>query len=258
MSQDEKTFDGQCYCGARPRLSSPAIRVWAPAYCHCEYCRSWSAGPVNAFTLWKPEAVEVTQGADQIGEYHKNDRSYRQWCKVCGGHLLTRHPQCGTSSMSTQRRFPRFHLHLECTSTTRSTVLPHARMACPSSSDFPEELGGSGEALLNSARRSRLRALAGHPWNVCWESADTSCEPPSPRGSGRVVSRVPGPGRRRERRVASGKRADGVPRRSSPRPTTSGPAPSRRCCNFRVRNLEAMLAQLRAKGADVAEETPRK
>ena len=26
-------------------------------YCHCRSCRSWSGGPVNAFTLWKPEAV---------------------------------------------------------------------------------------------------------------------------------------------------------------------------------------------------------
>jgi hypothetical protein len=91
MSQDEKTFDGQCYCGA-VKIVVTGDPVGA-GYCHCASCRSWSAGPVNAFTLWKPEAVEVTQGADQIGEYHKNERSYRQWCKVCGGHLLTRHPE---------------------------------------------------------------------------------------------------------------------------------------------------------------------
>lgn len=29
-------------------------------YCHCESCRHWSAGPVNAFTLWKPEALQIT------------------------------------------------------------------------------------------------------------------------------------------------------------------------------------------------------
>jgi len=66
-----------------------------PATAIAAACRSWSAGPVNAFTLWKPEAVEVTQGEDQIGEYHNNERSYRQWCKNCGGHLLTLHPQWG-------------------------------------------------------------------------------------------------------------------------------------------------------------------
>ena len=25
-------------------------------YCHCRSCRSWSGGPVNAFSLWKPES----------------------------------------------------------------------------------------------------------------------------------------------------------------------------------------------------------
>jgi putative chitinase len=35
-------------------------------FCHCRSCRSWSAGPVNAFTLWKPENVKVTKGADLI------------------------------------------------------------------------------------------------------------------------------------------------------------------------------------------------
>ena len=37
----------------------------------------------------------MTQGEDQIGEYNANEQSYRQWCKVCGGHLLTRHPTWG-------------------------------------------------------------------------------------------------------------------------------------------------------------------
>ena len=43
-------------------------------YCHCRSCRSWSGGPVNAFSLWKPEAVVVTKG---------------------GGHLMTNHPPLG-------------------------------------------------------------------------------------------------------------------------------------------------------------------
>ena len=93
MSQDEKTFKGQCFCGAVTIVVTGDPE--GAGYCHCAACRSWSAGPVNAFTLWKPEAVKVTQGEDQIGEYHKNERSYRQWCKVCGGHLLTRHPEWG-------------------------------------------------------------------------------------------------------------------------------------------------------------------
>jgi hypothetical protein len=43
--------------------------------------------------LWKPEAVKVAKGAEHIGEFHKTERSYRQWCTVCGGDLMTRHPE---------------------------------------------------------------------------------------------------------------------------------------------------------------------
>ena len=43
--------------------------------------------------------------------------------------------------------------------------------------------------------------------------------------------------------------------RSSPRPTTSGSRSQQTMINFRVHDLHAMLAQLRLKGADVAQET---
>src|SRR5262249_3728772 len=90
MSEDEKTFDGQCYCGAvKIVVTGDAVGA---GYCHCANCRSWSAGPVNAFTLWPTDTVKVTEGEENIGEYHVTDQSYRQWCKLCGGHLLTRHP----------------------------------------------------------------------------------------------------------------------------------------------------------------------
>ena len=64
-------------------------------YCHCTSCRQWSAGPVNAFTLWKPDAVKITKGADNIGTYNKTPTSFRKWCKTCGGHVLTEHPPFG-------------------------------------------------------------------------------------------------------------------------------------------------------------------
>ncbi|HEV8106517.1 MAG TPA: GFA family protein, partial [Burkholderiales bacterium] len=73
-----KTYEGSCFCGAVHFIVSgePA----AMGYCHCESCRTWSAGPVNAFTLWKPEALKVTRGADSIGTYNKTPRSHRKWC----------------------------------------------------------------------------------------------------------------------------------------------------------------------------------
>jgi hypothetical protein len=35
-------------------------------YCHCTSCRSWSGGPVNAFSLWKPQAVRIASGAEHV------------------------------------------------------------------------------------------------------------------------------------------------------------------------------------------------
>ena len=87
------THKGRCFCGAveiEVRGTPEAM-----GYCHCGSCRSWSAGPVNAFTLWKPENVEVTKGADQLARFMKTNMSGRQFCKTCGGHVMADHPPLG-------------------------------------------------------------------------------------------------------------------------------------------------------------------
>ena len=58
------THKGECFCGAVHVEVSGEPE--AMGYCHCRSCRSWSGGPVNAFTLWKPNAVRVTAGAEQL------------------------------------------------------------------------------------------------------------------------------------------------------------------------------------------------
>src|SRR5437588_467434 len=88
---------GSCFCG------SVAIEVTgtpaAMGYCHCSSCRSWSAGPVNAFTLWNPNHVRVTKGAEFLGKFKKTDASDRQFCTRCGGHLMTAHPGLGLTDV---------------------------------------------------------------------------------------------------------------------------------------------------------------
>ena len=86
----DTTYSGTCFCGT-VKLTATGTPA-AMGYCHCESCRHWSAGPVNAVTLWDPGALKVTAGADSIGTYHQTPSSYRKWCKNCGGHLLTEHP----------------------------------------------------------------------------------------------------------------------------------------------------------------------
>ena len=56
---------GRCFCGAVEIEVEGAPE--GMGYCHCQSCRSWSGGPVNAFSLWKPEAVKVTKGRIRLG-----------------------------------------------------------------------------------------------------------------------------------------------------------------------------------------------
>ena len=114
-------------------------------YCHCESCRQWSAAPVNAFTLWKPEAVEVTHGKAHVGVYEKTPKSQRKWCTKCGGHLFTVHPLWGVvdvyAATIPQLRFePGLHVNYQ------ESVLP-IRDGKPKFSDMPREMGGSGVTL---------------------------------------------------------------------------------------------------------------
>src|SRR5690242_8370938 len=87
------TYHGSCFCGAVKLEVSGSPE--AMGYCHCRSCRSWSGGPVNAFSLWKPDSVRVTAGAEHIAAYRKTPLSLRKYCKKCGGHLMTIHPPLG-------------------------------------------------------------------------------------------------------------------------------------------------------------------
>lgn len=136
-------YTGSCFCGA-VEISVTGEPV-AMGYCHCESCRHWSAGPVNAFTLWIPGAVEFTKGEDQVGTYNKTPRSFRKWCKSCGGHLLTDHPPFTLidvyAALLPDLPFkPAMHVFYE------ETVLP-MKDGLPKFKDLPKEAGGSGETM---------------------------------------------------------------------------------------------------------------
>jgi hypothetical protein len=111
-------------------------------YCHCGDCRSWAAAPVNAFTLWSPESVKVTRGEDQIGVYHKSDRSFRKFCKACGGHLVTDHPHWKLVDVYAAM-IPDFPFNAGVHVHYQETVLP-MRDGLPKMRDLPKEMGGSG------------------------------------------------------------------------------------------------------------------
>lgn len=139
----DRSYTGKCFCGA-VELRATGEPV-AMGFCHCASCRSWSAGPVNAFTLWQPDAVEITNGADQVATYHKTEKSYRKWCKRCGGHLFTEHPAWKVTDVYAatlpELTFkPALHVNYQ------ESVL-RIRDGLPKLKDMPKEMGGSGATL---------------------------------------------------------------------------------------------------------------
>ncbi len=140
MSDNHK---GACFCGAVEVEVSGAPE--GMGYCHCASCRSWSAGPVNAFTLWAPDAVRVTKGAEYVEKFTKTGSSERTFCTKCGGHIMNVHPTLGlidvyAAFLPTLKFEPGVHVNYA------ETVLP-MKDGLPKLKDFPAELGGSGESV---------------------------------------------------------------------------------------------------------------
>ncbi len=136
-------LNGRCFCGAVEIEVSGEPE--AMGYCHCQSCRSWSASPVNAFSLWKPDSVKVTKGGDNIGAFAKTPMSERQYCTVCGGHLMTSHPPLGVidvyaATIPGLDFKPMLHVNYA------EHVLP-IKDGLPKMKDFPKEFGGSGDTL---------------------------------------------------------------------------------------------------------------
>jgi hypothetical protein len=137
------SYFGGCFCGAVKIEVTGAPE--AMGYCHCNSCRSWSGAPVNAFSLWKPEAVRVTTGAEHVATFQKTPLSQRRYCAKCGGHLMNNHPTFGlvdvyAATIPMLAFTPGVHVNYA------ETVLP-MRDGLPKLKDFPSELGGSGEAV---------------------------------------------------------------------------------------------------------------
>jgi len=136
---------GNCFCG------EVAVEVTGEpegmGYCHCASCRSWSAGPVNAFSLWKPDAVKVTKGQGSLASFAKTPGSERKFCTKCGGHVMTNHPGLGlvdvfAATIPTLAFKPGLHVNY-------SEAVLRMKDGLPKMKDFPKEFGGSGETVAD-------------------------------------------------------------------------------------------------------------
>jgi hypothetical protein len=141
--EDAMKHIGNCFCGAVE--VEVAGTPEAMGYCHCRSCRSWSGGPVNAFSLWKSGAVRITAGGENVATFSKTPFSQRKHCRKCGGHLMTDHPPLGlvdvfAATIPTLAFVPGVHVNYA------ETVLP-MRDGLPKLKDFPAEFGGSGATI---------------------------------------------------------------------------------------------------------------
>ena len=137
------TTNGSCFCGG-VQLEVTG-KPEAMGYCHCASCRSWSASPVNAFMLWKPESVKVTKGQELIGHYQKTPTSDRQFCTRCGGHVMSAHPSFGLTDVFAAT-IPGFAFEPALHVNYGESVL-RIKDGLPKMKDFPSTMGGSGEML---------------------------------------------------------------------------------------------------------------
>nr|WP_321983123.1 GFA family protein [uncultured Lichenicoccus sp.] len=137
------SHSGGCFCGAVALEVSGAPE--GMRYCHCRSCQSWSGGPLNAFTLWRPDAVRITSGAEHVGTFQKTEFTRRKYCTRCGGHLMSQHPTVELVDVFAST-IPTLPFAAGVHGNYADSVLP-MHDGLPKFRDFPAELRGSGETL---------------------------------------------------------------------------------------------------------------
>ena len=84
-------LEGGCYCGAVRYAveGEPILR----AQCHCRACQHIAGGAPNLFMLMPAEGFAYTKGAPKTyTRPDKADAVTREFCAVCGTHMITRRP----------------------------------------------------------------------------------------------------------------------------------------------------------------------
>jgi predicted GNAT family acetyltransferase len=139
------TYKASCFCGAVDLevTGKPAFA----GYCHCRDCQAWSAAPINAFSLWKSDSVRITKGEADIATFHKTENSYRKFCKVCGGHLMTDHPRMRL--VDVYANLLQGFTHEPTLHANYGSKMISVKDGLPKFQDLPAELGGSGVTLAD-------------------------------------------------------------------------------------------------------------
>ncbi len=137
------TYRAGCFCGA-VELEVTGKPAFA-GYCHCRDCQAWSVAPINAFSLWPSASVRITKGEAEIATFHKTENSYRKYCKICGGHLMTDHPRMRL--IDVYANLLQGFVHEPTLHANYGSKMVSVKDGLPKYRDLPAELGGSGEVL---------------------------------------------------------------------------------------------------------------
>lgn len=86
---------GKCLCGAVQFSAEP--RQGTAGVCHCNMCRTWTAGPFLAIGCG--DSVQV-QGEENLGVYRSSNWGERCFCTHCGTPLFWRTVPDGHTGVS--------------------------------------------------------------------------------------------------------------------------------------------------------------
>ena len=83
---------GGCLCGGVRFELSAAPRL--AGYCHCTRCQQRTGTSASAQVFIDADALELVQGEELVqGWRHPDGGMEKCFCRNCGGHVFSRHPQ---------------------------------------------------------------------------------------------------------------------------------------------------------------------
>jgi hypothetical protein len=90
VSGDELTAG--CLCGGVRFTVSPAPAV--AGYCHCTRCQGRTGAAASAQAFVEAGALTLQRGEDLVtGWRHPDGGMEKCFCRACGAHLFSRHPE---------------------------------------------------------------------------------------------------------------------------------------------------------------------
>jgi len=92
MMVPDAAITGGCLCGGvRFAVSEPPALA---GYCHCTRCQRRTGTASSAQAFVGADTLRVVSGADLLqGWLHPDGGMEKCFCRTCGGHLFSRHPE---------------------------------------------------------------------------------------------------------------------------------------------------------------------